>query len=100
MKKIALSAMLASCLFSCSKTDVNSIIQPEKSAVLVPNAVPIKHKTGSDGRVGDCYPTLSTVNLMAGQNYLAGNVTVSNDGVNLTVTYNADAGWNISQIHL
>ncbi|MBW6470696.1 MAG: hypothetical protein K0A90_05680 [Methanosarcinaceae archaeon] len=41
-----------------------------------------------------------SVDLYAGQNELMGNVTVSNDGTNLTVTYNLDESWMMTEAHL
>src|SRR5690242_9911200 len=98
MKKIALSAILGTMLFSCSKSDVNSYIQPAES---MRSADVIVKPTRETGRVGEgCEPTFTSVALMAGQTQYAGMVTVSNDGVNLTVTYNTTGIWSISEIHL
>jgi len=41
-----------------------------------------------------------SVDLYAGQHTVMGNVTVSNDGTNLTVTYNLDESWMMTEAHL
>ena len=87
MRKITFSAMLGLMLFSCTKSDVNEIVAPSSVN---------QSQTGREG----CTPTEMTVNLMAGQTMLAGNVNVTNDGENVTVTYTTDPGWFLSQIHL
>ena len=52
----------------------------------------------SSARQLNCPPTVQ--NIMAGQNYLAGNVTVGNDSDNLYVTYQAAANWYFDELHL
>jgi hypothetical protein len=46
----------------------------------------------------DCDPVVIDIN--AGQHYLSGNVTISNDLQNLFVTYNANEDWNFKELHL
>lgn len=41
-----------------------------------------------------------TVNLIAGQNEIAGTVTVDNDGENLIITYSTNENWTIDLTHL
>lgn len=41
-----------------------------------------------------------TVNLIAGQNHIAGTVSVNNDGENLIITYNTNDDWTIGLTHL
>lgn len=40
------------------------------------------------------------IKLLAGQNIVAGNVTIANDANNLYVTYNTSNGWFINKTHL
>jgi len=40
------------------------------------------------------------INLIAGQNTVAGNVTVTNDEENLYITYNTSDDWQINRTHL
>lgn len=42
----------------------------------------------------------TTVNLIAGQHYVAGNVAVYNDGENLIVVYTATGDWVLGETHL
>ncbi|MDB5203170.1 MAG: Conserved repeat domain protein [Ferruginibacter sp.] len=89
MKKIAFAAIIGTMLFSCSKTEVQSLVKEN-------DVLPI-----DAGRIDEgCVPTTKTVALLAGQTMNAGEVTVTNDGVDLTVTYNCLNGWKISEIHL
>lgn len=46
------------------------------------------------------FGTPAIVDFMAGQNMLAGSVTVGNDAENLYVTYTTTNGWEIKAIHL
>ena len=41
-----------------------------------------------------------TTNLIAGQNHIAGTVTVENDGENLIITYTTNGDWTIDATHL
>ena len=102
MKKIALSAMLGMFLFSCTKTDVVSSIQPKlQPEVQSVRAVPISINSPVAGRIEDgCTATTLTKTLLAGQTIVSGDVTVTNDGINLSVTYASTGGWLISEIQL
>lgn len=63
-------------------------------AFFVAGAAQAALPTGTCGRA-------TTVDLLAGQTTKAGTVTVSNDAVNLYVTYNtAGTGWYLSATHL
>ena len=44
--------------------------------------------------------TCITTNLIAGQNHIAGTVTVENDGENLIITYTTNGDWTIDATHL
>ena len=44
--------------------------------------------------------TQTTVDLIAGQNTVAGTVTVGNDKENLYVTYTATGEWKLASLHL
>jgi hypothetical protein len=43
---------------------------------------------------------VKTVDLYGGQHILVGDVEISNDGVNLYVTYHAAEGWSFTDLHL
>ena len=89
MKKTFLIAIASMALFSCSKSDVNSVVQSNQSEV-----------AGRDGDPTTCDSVTTTVNLMAGQTHVAGNVTTVSDGTNLTVTYTTNEQWTLKEIHL
>lgn len=42
----------------------------------------------------------TTVNLIAGQNYIAGTVTVDTDGEDLRITYSTNGDWTIQATHM
>jgi hypothetical protein len=42
----------------------------------------------------------TAVDLIAGQNYIAGNVSVSIDGDDLIITYSSTGGWELNVTHL
>ncbi len=88
MKKNLLIAFAAMALFACSKSDLDSMVQNQAETA------------GRDGEPSACEPTSTTVNLMAGQNTVAGTVTAESDGQNLTVTYTTNDQWNLNEIHL
>jgi hypothetical protein len=48
----------------------------------------------------DCSTMSTTTTLVAGQNYDAGTVTVSNDASNLFVRYTTSSPWVLSEVHL
>lgn len=56
----------------------------------------LKSQTTSIVSVNTSY----SVDLMAGQHILAGNVTVSNDGQNFIITFNTHADWKLYELHL
>lgn len=59
------------------------------------------NKASADIVRDECSTTATQVDLLAGQNTLVGNVTVTDDGVNYTITYNiTDAGWCLTETHL
>jgi hypothetical protein len=92
MKNYYLAGAFALLLFSCTKETLN-----EENAALVPKSEIIFNRETGDT---SCIPASVTVALLAGQTINAGNVTVTNDGINLTVAYNAQNGWSVSGIHL
>jgi len=70
---------------SCEKDPVEMNSQDTKSAI-----APV---TVTEGAV-------STIDLIAGQHTVAGNVSVSFDQTNLYVTYNTINGWFLNEVHL
>lgn len=85
IKQLTSVIMLAFVLFSCEKAE-NSTID-ETSAVTVN---PLEN--------GVCQPT--TTNIMAGKNTVAGTITITNDLVNIYVTYTTTGGWVMGQTQL
>ena len=92
---ILTAACLAFGLYSCQKTSINELTQPNS---------PLQSKTGKSG-IGtgrgsgdECAPT--TVSLIAGQNMNAGSVTVTNDLNYVYVTYSTTGNWVLTQTHL
>lgn len=85
MKSIALVALLALGFSSCKKNTTLSAVSVESSTATTPST--------------PCGQA-QVQNLMAGQNIVSGNVTVTNDATNLYVTYNTINGWQIQKTHL
>jgi hypothetical protein len=86
------------CMFSC-QTEPLSI--DENLTTASSAAKKSNDKSGGDIVWDECSTTANQVNLYAGQNTLVGNVTVTDDGVNYTITYNiTDDGWCLTETHL
>lgn len=100
MKKLLLPALFAATvfvIFSCKKTQVDAPA-PENTQRYVTG---IQNKEASDrdmGRIDNCLPT--DVDLIAGQNMVAGTISVINDENNIYVTYTTTGGWVLTQTHL
>lgn len=84
MKKITLILIACISLLSCSKDSEEIILQDEGQQRLDPTAT-------------NCY---TPVNLIAGQNYIAGIVSYQIVDANLVVTYTTSDGWQINATHL
>ncbi len=90
--QLLIVAVFSSLVFiSCSQEDLN--FNTEQTNIV--NG-PLKVKSGNTEYCG----TPLTVDLLAGQTIVSGNVTVANDEENLYVTYSTQNGWLLSQIHL
>lgn len=76
---------------SCSKMDMNT-----NNSGGFPKAIFSGDKSEYDGKCGD----ETSVDLMAGQHFDAGNIIVYNDLENLYVIYEAENDWQIGAIHL
>lgn len=102
MKRNALLVFLCliSMLFNCN---VESI-QQEQQAISA-KKVKVKNEnvviTESDNTTSeDTNEHCRTVNLIAGQNHIAGTVTIDVDGEKLIVTYTTNSDWSIDATHL
>jgi hypothetical protein len=97
MKKNLYLLLLASVFFTaCSKE--NDLGNPLPPGQPVKGEVISRAPGDRDGGGGYC--TETSVNLIAGQNMVAGNVTVQQDADFIYVTYNTTGGWVITQTHL
>lgn len=76
-------------LFSCSKEDISEAVA---------NQVQTESNFYKNG--AEICGQSTIVNLIAGQNTIAGNVTVANDNNYVYVTYNTTNGWKIGAVHL
>ena len=85
---IGLTMVVIVILASCRKEDNNNAPQA------------ITHQLRSLSAENTACGTPTVVNLVAGQNMIAGQVTVSNSASDLTVTYTTSNGWTMSEIHL
>lgn len=82
MKTINLIALLGTLLLS------SCIKEREKIAI------------GNELMTRSAQECITTVDLMAGQNTVIGNVTIFNDAFNLYVTYTTTGGWLLDETHL
>ena len=103
MKKILLlSHVLALSFFfvSCSKdaADLTSTSKEKNSAILNKPNTTTSREGGAPPTTVQCVPT--KVTMIAGQTIDAGNITVTNDANFITVTYNAENGYVLTQTHL
>ncbi|MFD1161150.1 hypothetical protein [Hwangdonia seohaensis] len=103
MKNLLLSLCLVSIFLSCNVESIKEAqseqltLQEKKSNVKNINVV-ISESTNptSNGTVEHC----KTINLVAGQNHIAGTVSIDVDGDNLVVTYTSNSDWTINATHL
>lgn len=96
MKKLTLISLLAlvslAFLSSCQKEENVLPVKKEMNGVTPTAAL----KEGDPVFCGSAY----TTNLMAGQNIVAGTVTIQNTSSDLYVTVNTVNGWMINLVHL
>lgn len=85
---LVLAMYAAFVLQSCSK----------EAETITPNAT--AKSNSSQHRIANTCGEPKTVALIAGQNIVAGNVTVSNTETDLIVTYTTGHGWYIKELHL
>ncbi|OUR98180.1 hypothetical protein A9Q86_14080 [Flavobacteriales bacterium 33_180_T64] len=100
MKKITfiLSALFLTVFLSCDTESINE--EPEQAANSNPNfRVASTSGKGMFSRASYDEPCMTT-NLIAGQNDIAGTVSVDNDGENLIITYSTNGDWTIDLTHL
>jgi hypothetical protein len=101
MKKITvlISALLLISFFSCNTENVN-----EEKITQDPNFRVFEAKVKKKGSISSLRASLEepcmTTNLIAGQNYIAGTVTVDTDGENLIITYSTNEEWTIDATHM
>lgn len=100
MKKITIlfSMLFIALIFSCStekfeEQQLNSDPNFRVSEMTVKDSNYFLNRTSMDE------PCTST-NLIAGQNHIAGTVSVDNDGENLIIIYSTNEDWTIDLTHL
>ena len=101
MKKntFLIAICLVSTFLSCTTGNILSetTISEKRGNVKNDNVVITEgNNTTSDDFDEHC----KTVNLIAGQNHIAGTVTIDIDGDNLIVTYTTNSDWTIDATHL
>lgn len=101
MKKFTFisSALFLLVFASCSTEGVTEAEAKQDPNFRVTEAI-IKNKSIiSFGRASLDEPCMTT-NLIAGQNYIAGTVTVDTDGENLIIIYATNEDWTIGATHM
>ena len=101
MKKFPiLIALLSAFLFlTCSNDKIENIDFQE---IKDPNfrVTESTIKTNSAARASHDEPCFEPVDLIAGQNHIAGTVTLDSDGEDIIITYQTIEGWTIDLTHL
>lgn len=99
MKKFTFYTMLLSMalFFSCTVDKIDS----DPNSNLEPNFIVVDGKSASKAheRTSLNEPCMTT-NLIAGQNMIAGTVSVDSDGQTLSITYTTTGNWTIDATHL
>lgn len=99
MRKVTLLSAIILVLFSCSSESITNNNQEELR--LNPNfRVSEFVKTGNNMSRASLDEPCMTTNLIAGQNHIAGTVSVDVDGDNLIITYSTNSDWSIDATHL
>ena len=95
-------AFLTITLFSCNVENVEN-----NESLKVPESLEKKKEPkdfivtdNDDGTIEDSDEHCKTVNLIAGQNHIAGTVIVDVDGDNLIITYTTNDDWTLDATHL
>ncbi|MBS1618445.1 MAG: hypothetical protein JST76_07995 [Bacteroidetes bacterium] len=91
---VVLLAVTAAGVVSCKKDMANNTTLKDDAATTTMTKKTTRVKTSTPCGVA------TTVALIAGQNYTAGTVSVSNDATNLYVTYTTTGGWTLKEMHL
>lgn len=92
---------LTSILFSCNVENINS----EEAQVISAKNGKTKNENviiteGNNTSLEDDNEHCKSVNLIAGQNHIAGSVTIDIDGDSLVLTYTTNMDWTIDATHL
>ncbi len=85
--------IFASMFFGCEKEA--EILENENGQYTVSEAI-IDSTNSSNSDQDSCY----TIDLIAAQHFVAGNVSVDNDGENLVITFTTNDDWTINATHL
>ena len=98
MKKITylLSALILVVFASCETENIIESSQSLKNPNFRVTDATVDNSTSRASLEDPCM----TVNLIAGQNHIAGVVTVDTDGENLIITYSTNEDWTIDLTHL
>jgi hypothetical protein len=91
LNKITLLMLLFATISSCTVETTEDLISQEITTEINTDRLVVN----SDGPV-----FCTEVDLIAGQNYDAGNVSVSKDGDNLIITYQTEGDWTLDATHL
>ena len=95
MKQIFYALFLTAMIGTgCSKDTINSNTREELRFTSG------DRDNGDRGGEEGTFCSTKTVNLVAGQNTVAGTVTVEQDAVNMYITYTTTGGWVLSKTHL
>lgn len=93
---------LACTLLSCNVESIENIETIENLEGLEKKKKPknVVVTQSDDGSLEDSEEHCKTVNLIAGQNHIAGTVTVDVEGDNLIITYTTNDDWTLGATHL
>ena len=83
-------------IFSCEQELMDQLDQStlEREYTVTEGTIDNTNSNGTNDEV--CY----SINLIAGQHHVAGDITVDNDGENLIITFTTNEDWTINATHL
>lgn len=90
------------CILACTQEPISEdqqMFERKVKDVTLPSEAPLEATTETSSETnldGHCFST----NLIAGQHYVAGSVTIDIDGDNLIITYATNEDWTIGITHL
>lgn len=94
--KLVAVALISVAFFGCNSEELSNENTVQKN----PNFRVVEGVTSQDQYRTSLDVPCMTTNLIAGQNHVAGTVSVDRDGTDLIITYSTNADWTIGGTHM